>query len=209
MAKPSEIQVVLVRCGRTDWDDGGRLQGRTDLPLSEAGRQAVEAGVSDLAQELNGTFLAAVHSGPDEASVETAKLIAEQTGTKVKVARALQGMDLGVWDGLLESQLMDRFPTAYKEWRDRPDSVNPPEGESFDELSHRLRLAVSKVLEKANGKPVALVLRPFSFGLVNCWLRGRPNSELWAFLDDGPQTVHLRIDRELIRTTLEELKAKA
>jgi len=139
----------------------------------------------------------------------TARLLAEQVGAKIKVVRTLQGMDLGVWDGLLESQLMDRFPKAYKGWRERPGSVNPPEGESFDDLSHRLKLAVSKVLEKANGKPVALVLRPFSFGLVNCWLKGRPTAELWSFLDDGPQTVRLRVERELVRPTLESLRAKA
>ncbi|HVZ93598.1 MAG TPA: histidine phosphatase family protein, partial [Phycisphaerales bacterium] len=41
MGKQTGIQVVLVRSGRTEWDDAGRLQGVTDLPLSESGRSAL------------------------------------------------------------------------------------------------------------------------------------------------------------------------
>ena len=209
MAKTTSIDIILVRCGRTEWDDHQRLQGRTDLPLSESGRQAVAASVRDLASELNGQSPSTVYCGSDEASVETAKMLAQITGAKVKSLESLAGMNLGVWDGLLETELMERFPSAYKEWRERPGSVNPPEGESFDDLTHRLRLSMCKLLEKANGRPVAFVLRPISYGYASCWLSKTPLGKLWSILDDGPQAKMLTIDRTMIRSTMEELKAGA
>lgn len=209
MAKSPNIDIVLVRCGRTEWDDQHRLQGRTDLPLSESGRESVAASVRDLARQLDGQAPSLVYCGPDEASVETSEMLAQAVGAKTKTLDALGGMNLGVWDGLLESQLMERFPSAYREWRERPGSVNPPDGEAFDDLTHRLKLGMCKVLEKANGRPVAFVLRPISYGYVTCWLRTASLTTLWTVLDDGPQAQLLSIARDKVRSTMEALKAQA
>jgi len=207
MNKLNDITAVVVRCGRTEWDDQDRLQGRTDLPLSASGREAVSACVRDLIESLTGEPPAVVNCGPDEASVQTAKMLAEPIGARVKSLEGLQGMNLGVWDGLLSSQLMERFPSAYREWKDRPDSVNPPEGETFEDLSHRVLMAACRVLDKANGRPVAFVLRPISYGLIVSWLTGQSTNRIWSILDDGPQAQSLQIPRDRIRTTMEELKA--
>ncbi len=209
MAKTNDIQVILIRCGRTGWDDSNRLQGRTDLPLSESGREAAQVTVRDLAALASGTGIATIYAGPDEACVETGAMLSQATGARSKTVDDLAGLDLGIWDGLLESQLMERFPTAYRQWKERPASVNPPEGETFEEGDARVRRAMCRVLEKANGKPLAFVLRPIPFAMATLWLQGRPLNELWSVLEDGPQSQSLTVSRELIRTSLEELKAKA
>lgn len=39
------MELIFLRHGRTDWNDQGRLQGRTDVPLNEVGRaEAIAAG---------------------------------------------------------------------------------------------------------------------------------------------------------------------
>lgn len=209
MAKSNDIRVLLVRCGRTAWDDANRLQGRTDLPLSESGREAAAVTVRDLVSTLAGAPVGAIYCGPDEATGQTAEMLSQGVGTKVRAVDELAALDLGVWDGLLESQLMERFPTAHREWKERPASVNPPEGETFEEGEIRIRRAVCRVLEKANGKPVVFVLRPIPYAMVSLWLSGRPMNELWTVLEDGPQSQQFTATREMIRTTLEDLKAKA
>lgn len=209
MAKTNDIHVILIRCGRTGWDDSNRLQGRTDLPLSESGREAAVVTIRDIASLLATPGVAAIYAGPDEASQETAGMVAQTTAAKIKTVEDLAGLDLGIWDGLLESQLMERFPTAYRQWKERPASVNPPEGETFEEGDARVRRAMCRVLEKANGKPLAFVLRPIPFAMATLWLQGRPLNELWSVLEDGPQSQSLTVSRDLIKTSLEELKAKA
>ena len=44
--------VALVRHGRTEWNEAGRMQGRADVPLSASGREQVRAW--RLPQELRG-----------------------------------------------------------------------------------------------------------------------------------------------------------
>lgn len=209
MAKTTDIRVVLIRCGRTDWDDAARLQGRTDLPLSESGREAVTAMIRELVLGVPEPAPATAYCGTDEASVETATVLAEACGAKVRKDDELIPMDLGIWDGLLEPQVLERFPSAYRQWKERPSTVNPPEGETFDDAESRLRRAVCRILEKANGKPVAIVLRPVPFGIVSCWLNQRPSDALWSVLDDGPQAERLTVGRQFIKDAQEALKARA
>lgn len=51
MTKPGTVTLTLVRSGATEWDDAGRLQGATDLPMSESGREAL---LATLDSSLNG-----------------------------------------------------------------------------------------------------------------------------------------------------------
>ncbi len=209
MPRDSDIQVVVLRCGRTEWDDAERLQGRTDLPLSESGQQAVAAEILDLAQSRGANPFAAIYCSPDEASIKTAEMLGEAAGGKVRPDDELAGVDLGVWEGLLESQLMERFPKAYRPWKEDPASVIPPGGESLQEADMRLRQALCRLLEKTNGKPVALVLRPINFALACVWLGSKGTEDIWRLLDDGPHVQRLAVPRTLLRTTREELKAGA
>jgi len=209
MPKPTDIRVVLVRCGRTAWDDAARLQGRTDLPLSESGREAVAANIRDLIAAGAESHPTTVYCAEDEASRQTSELLASETGARVRTDEDLAGLDLGIWDGLLESQVLERFPTAFRQWKERPSTVTPPEGETFESAGARLRLTMGRLLEKANGKPVAFVLRPLAYGLATCWLEGKPGDQLWGVLEDGPQVQRLTVTRQFVRDTLEALKAKA
>ncbi len=209
MPRDSDIQVVVLRCGRTEWDDSERLQGRMDLPLSESGEQAVAAEIRDLAKSRAAAPFAAIHCSPDEASLKTADLLGEAVGGKVRPDAELSGVDLGVWEGLLETQLMERFPKAFRQWKEDPATVIPPGGESLFEAEMRQRQALCRLLEKANGKPVALVLRPMNFAMACVWLGGKGTQEIWRLLDDGPHVQRLAVPRALLRTTREELKAGA
>ena len=46
------MQVYLVRHGQTDWNAEGRLQGSTDIPLNQAGRDQAVATASGLSKVL-------------------------------------------------------------------------------------------------------------------------------------------------------------
>ena len=124
-AKRSFIMMSLLRCGETLWESEDRLHGRTDLPLTAAGRAAVSADVARLAGER----IATVYHAADEAASETALMWARATQARTKNVDELADPDLGLLEGLLQQDLADRYPKRHKQWQDDPLSLVPPEGE--------------------------------------------------------------------------------
>ncbi len=184
MTKPGTVTLTLVRSGATEWDDAGRLQGATDLPLSESGREAL---LATLDASLNGKakLLTAVLHGPDEASAQTAQAIADRGAGRRRESAGLRDMDLGLWAGLRQTELLDRHPTLFRTWREDPGSITPPDGENLLEAEERILGALSRATAKAGKGPVAVVLRPLALALVRCWIQERPLTELWQAVEES------------------------
>lgn len=209
MARPTTVQLALIRCGRTDWDEVGRLQGKSDRPLSPSGLTGNDAMMESMSAEFGPGSFATVHCATDEASRATAAHVTEQFGGKVRPSEDLQAMDLGVWEGLLESEVEERYPTAFGQWREDPASVNPPEGETWIATETGLLGAMARAVDKAGVKGVAFVLRPLEFALARCLLHGEPTERLWDLLEDGPAYEVFTIERSKLRSLLESRKAGA
>ncbi len=187
--KQKTIVLSLIKCGETTWEVDGRLQGRSDLPLSPQGRSSVEQDVAMLAGHRMGT----IYHPANEAASETAKLVARLVGAKTKPLAELAEADLGLLDGLTEQAFADRFPKRYKQWQEDPLSVSLPEGEVVGEARARLFLALGRLLKRSRGDEVGVVLQSLGLGFLRCWLADRPPTELWTLLKCRP-----RIERYLL-----------
>lgn len=198
MAKIATQRILMLRTGATEWVDSGRLQGATDLPLSVRGVQQIRGEVAALGHPP----LTAIVCGPDEASAATAEVLAEVSGAKVVAVRELEEVNFGLWEGMLRSELEERFCRAGKQWDDDPASVVPPEGESLDVFALRLLPALRRAITKLGGRRgastvsrlggvggegVGIVLRPIADALVRCVLAGRPSNELCSVIETRPQ----------------------
>ena len=162
--------VYLIASGPTAWEDGQRVQGNTDLPLHEEGTQRVRSAIDDWLPEQR---LRTVHAAPDEASRQTAALVAQRLGAaKVKPIEELAEMNLGLWQGLTEAELQDRYPKVFGRWRAEPAKVSVPEGESFEELVDRVAGALDRLIGRSDKEAVVLVLRPVVLKLCGAWLGG-------------------------------------
>ena len=184
MAKTTDIRVMFVRTGETEWQRAGRIAGSTDVPITPAGWEQVRKGI----QDLSGVRLNTVFCGPDETSQAVALELAKVTGGKVKVIDDFAEVHLGLWEGMLESELEEKCPRAYRQWADDPAAVQVPEGEGFEDAQARLMKALTRNLERAKGDTggVGVVLRPVALGLVACSLSGIATSRLWSMIESGP-----------------------
>lgn len=209
MGRKPQVDVLLLRAGRTTWEDAGRVQGGADLPMTDAGRSVTTSVINHALSVAGGLSLGAIYSPTDESSVETAKLLAARTGSpKIRRLETLDGAPAGLWEGQHEAEVAERYPTSYSQWRHDPTSATPPEGESTIDAEVRVISTLARVLERTTCDRIGIVLRPFEFGLIRCVLAGRSASALWTMLEDGPQSERRSIPRTLFREQLNRLSAK-
>ncbi len=179
-------RVLLIRTGATHWDESGRVQGVTDLPITPAGR----TGVLEMVGGISDIRLGGVYCGPDESSVQTSQMVRDARGGKVHVVPELAEVHLGLWEGLRLSDLEERFTRSCQRWFEDPSSVTAPEGESLLELRERFLPALDRAVGKSRAKaPVAIVLRPIVMALARCELQQRPCSELWGMVWECPASI--------------------
>ncbi|MFB2583834.1 histidine phosphatase family protein [Herbiconiux liukaitaii] len=98
---------TFVRHGQTDWNFQKRIQGTTDVPLNETGReQAREA-----AEQLAGRRWDGIVASPLSRARETAEIIARQLGLPApEIVGALQERSYGEVEGLDAVGIAERFP---------------------------------------------------------------------------------------------------
>jgi len=91
----SDIQLVLVRHGETEWTERGLLHGRLDSPLSSNGaRHAALA-----ADRLQGEVFAALYTSPQGRAVQTAEILGNALGLTPIPLDGLREMDFGWLEG--------------------------------------------------------------------------------------------------------------
>lgn len=165
----TRVMILTVQAGASEWDLSGRVQGASDIPLSQQGREASEASFDAWHDRVVQT----VYCSPDECGVGTARLLAERVEAKVVALDGLKEPAAGLWEGLLHSELEQRYPRAAKQWREDPDSVCPPEGESPGDATERVRATLTKLLSKqSKGARIGVVARPQVMRTVRLLLSG-------------------------------------
>jgi len=210
MAKDTDIELLLIPSGPTEWDEAGRLQGRNDLPLSASAQASLGDVVERIYEELHEAHAPRlVLTGPDEASRSLGKTIAARCGAKTKRLDKLAGLQCGLWEGRLESDLAERSPKAYRKWRQDPTTASPPEGEEAFEAQQRVLAALARALDKAASGPVAIVARPAPVALARLALEGRPLSELWPAVKSAPRVWRHTASRAALKGLPRELGAGA
>lgn len=92
---PLPAQLLLVRHGQTDWNLRGLVQGQTDEPLDDKGRDQARR----LGQRLAGMGLTALHSSDLSRAAETAALVGAATNLAPQLSAAWRELNLGAAEG--------------------------------------------------------------------------------------------------------------
>ncbi|HZV02325.1 MAG TPA: histidine phosphatase family protein [Planctomycetota bacterium] len=149
------LLVYLARHGETDWNAQGRIQGHTDVPLNEAGRDQALA----LAQSLARKDVAGVGASDLSRARDTARIVARTLGLEAPLSTsALRERGLGTFEGLTRAELERRHAKAWALYKQDPANT-PPGGEPYDHFMERVQRGVSLLAKKlARRKRPALVV---------------------------------------------------
>ena len=128
--------LFLLRHGPTEWAAARRLQGRSDIPLSAAGRSVVETWrLPDRAVRC------AWLSSPLCRCTETAEILYRRYHP-TRAARTeprLTEMSFGEWEGRTLTELRSIHGPVMTEWEGRGLDFHAPGGESPRDVQNRLQ----------------------------------------------------------------------
>ena len=135
-------RLFFVRHGRTAWNAQGRVQGGGSLDAVGTA-QAIA-----LARRLRGQSFAAAYASPFARTRQTASIVAGAHGIRVQLLPLLRDFDYGHLSGALLSEVRQDDPTLWERWRDAPETVQFPGGESLGGLRRRIRRAIDIICER-------------------------------------------------------------
>lgn len=207
-------RILFVRHGLTEWNHLARFQGKSDIPLSETGRQQAQR----LAVRLSSWGAQAIFSSPLARASETASILGQKTVPPLDpvLLEDLSEVDFGQWEGRSVKEILLRERELFERWRSDPSLYVPPDGESFDSLIQRAESACGVLFAQAFERMVVVchggILRVllsyllsippsaiWKMRIENCSLTGidlLEKSPSLAFLNDA---LHLYVDEETAR----------
>ncbi len=147
--------VIIMRHGQTDWNAEHRFQGRTDIPLNEAGLAQARAA----APVVGSLRPQRIVASPLSRALVTAQTVGEHLGLEVSTHEGLVETHLGLWEGLTESEVRSGYPQEIQAWRAGvPDARSGLTGESKLDLARRTTAAVREILSEADDGSTTLIV---------------------------------------------------
>jgi broad specificity phosphatase PhoE len=126
-------EALVIRHAETEWSANGRHTGRTDIPLTDNGRERARR----LAPRLAGRDFAAVFTSPLSRARETCELAG--LGARAQLRDDLMEWDYGEYEGLTTPQIRETRPD-WNLWRD-----GCPGGETAADVGARVDRLIAEV----------------------------------------------------------------
>jgi len=162
------MNLILIRHGETDWNRIGRCQGVADIVLNENGKKQAR----ELAHSLRDHNIKAIYSSDLKRARETAQHIAEHHNITVQLEPGLQEMNQGDLEGLSFPDIRDRYAEVLKQWRESPETLRLPSGESLVEVQNRAWRVFEKVHQNHIGETVVVVSHNLTIITLLCKITG-------------------------------------
>lgn len=173
-------RLLLVRHGETNWNKESRFQGIRDIPLNDNGRsQGRKASV--FLQDIPIDF--AVSSSMMR-PIETAQIILEHhDGVELTTTPELIEICHGLWEGMLETEIKAEYPELLQQWKDKPETVQMPEGENLQQVWERGVSAWNKIVadhSNTDTSETGLVVAHDAINkVIICYLLGLKPDNFW------------------------------
>jgi broad specificity phosphatase PhoE len=181
------MRLILIRHGETLWNKEGRIQGISDIELSEAGIEQARR----LALSLKDSDIGTIHASPLKRAYRTAEIINSFHQKKIEVHPQLTEMDQGDFEGLTFKELMACEKEFLHRWIADPASVRMPRGESLAELQTRAWQPIEKMIESSQNALV--VAHNFTIAAILCRLRNISLSEFRSTCVDNASKTLINI----------------
>lgn len=138
-------ELWLIRHGETEWSLSGAHTSRTDIPLTDHGRQRAK----ELGEFLRGTKFDAVFTSPMQRARETCVLAG--FGDQAQVEEGLKEWDYGIFEGKTTKEIRLEHP-GWSVWKDAITG-----GETVEHVGERADAVIARALTSPSDAGTAKV----------------------------------------------------
>ncbi len=147
------MELIIVRHGATKWNKINKIQGCSDIPLSNVG---INQGYL-LANRLKKIDIDFVFSSDLSRAADTAKIICNIINLPFVQDSRLREMNFGNWEGLSLKQIINSDKLKFDQWRNHPSLVKFENGESIYDVKERALDFFNDIYSKYEDSNVLLV----------------------------------------------------
>lgn len=146
--------LIVMRHGRTAWNDAGRAQGHADIELDEVGHAQAAASAAVLAR------LAPVRlwSSDLTRARQSIEPLARATALTPETLPALREYDVGKRTGLTFDEFEAAFPDEYAAWLAGDESLTVPGAETTSDVRARIVPAMRSCLDALGPGEIGVVV---------------------------------------------------
>src|SRR5207237_256510 len=125
------------------------------------------------------TALDAIYASTLERARATAQTIAGPRGLPLQTDAGLCEMDFGEIDGLLASEIRERWPERHAEWMRAPTEIMFPGGEGWPGFRARVLASLGRIVERHAGSTLAIVAHGGTLRAILVDALGLPDAHLF------------------------------
>jgi broad specificity phosphatase PhoE len=175
---PEPIRLILARHGLTEWNLVRRMQGLADQPLNAEGHRQARVLAQDLAAErLDRALVSPLLRARETA----AALEAARPGLRFEVDPRLVEVNMGSFEGRLESELLEG-DADFRAWRADPLRHGAPGGENAMDVARRVAPLLDELAASPPGTGVLLLGHQFTNAVLLCLATGVPLDQVRTLL---------------------------
>ena len=147
-----ETTINFVRHGQTIYNKLGKIQGSSDISLSEVGKQQAK----DFKIDRSTIYDMAFHSSLSR-SRETLRIICDKLNFKpnFNLDNLIIERSYGIFEGLTDEEILEKYPKLYNAWK-RNENTAIENSETIENVVERIKRFISFIIS-CNYKNVIVV----------------------------------------------------
>ena len=170
--------LLIVRHGETEWNAEGRIQGHTDIGLSENGAQQARS----LGQRLADRQIDVAYSSDLKRTSETARLALGHRNVVLNETPRLREYHKGIFEGMTLTEIQTQFPDEYPKYLEKDLSYAPEGGETTRDVSTRMASIFQEIKAEHLDETVLVVSHGGALRAAMVSLLGMPLEGNWSFV---------------------------
>jgi len=194
------LTLYIIRHGETDWNKEDRIQGRLNSHLTEKGRHNARV----LGERLKDIDFAEVITSPSGRTIETTELIVKDRDVLVQTNEMIMEMDMGPWQGLMKSEIRERYSDAYECFMNSPQLYQNEDAESFIDIYKRAEDFLHELKSSKQTGNLLIITHGLFIKALFLTIKGIEIKDFWTEPTvEGTSLSIVKIDEEEMKLTLE------